>query len=695
MWADCSCCKVSAQNTQNIRSQLVFDAEVLKVEDVREETMMTIKLTALFVWVHVIISQHYATGRRLAERQDETLQFDESVRMRDDGPRDGKTTPVGGGSKTGKLIYGLRRNLGWYDGPYKVTEPVYHTHYSHTSKSCGISSKKTSSTCSPSSSPSGMPTSSPSPSSNPTASSNPSSAPTTSMVPTTSAQPSESLAPTDTPTGSPSTPPSTMEPSSVPTTSPSGFPTRNPSSSPTTSSPSATPSKSPTRSPSGEPSSRPSASPSVSPSLSTIPTELIFETDQRTNGVVDSTCVDEPPTEMGSTRPQILAYKYNLYLTEEGNPSQIARSLEYQLQFSLMNEFLQCEFDDIDSKIFEVVSISSQPFDTVNSGSACDTSNDPEPPLDGTLCVEVLGGIHLSVFFPSSNDNTNKRERNRRQHRRAQTTNASPEVLDAFGKFLTSTMDGGDLTAEHVVQVTFQGFINEEQVIISGPKVETGAGVFVGNPTDTTNVDKLQAGDGTLNSTGSTSGKFGVGSVAIAGTCLLLIAILSVRKRHRRPDLYDKHLDECGSQISSLRDDQKSEIGAPANTIPLSDSDGMVRIHVVTGGASNDSTHEDDSVYIEGDSGSHNHERTEVDDHRSMTPKIETELSYNHRQHHDVRLCTSSTCPICRDRSLEPTFIPVNRQNSRIGENVQEGLGPKRFKPNPDRIFGIPDTVKL
>ena len=649
--------------------------------------MVTIKLATLFVWLQLITSQHYAIGRRLAERADEIPQFNEPVQMGDAGPRDGKTTTGGGGSKTGKLIYGLKRNLGWYDGPYKVTEPVYHTHYSHTSKSaCGLSSKKSSSTCSPSLSPSGMPTASPSPSSNPTASSNPSSAPTTSVMPSVSAQPSESRVPTGTPT---------MEPSSLPTSSPSGFPTRNPSSSPTTSSPSATPSISPTRSPSEKPSSRPSASPSISPSLSTTPTELIFETGQRTNGVVDSTCVDDPPTEMGSTRPQVLAYKYNLYLTEEGNPSQIARSLEYQLQFALVNEFLQCEYDDIDSMIFEVVSISSQPFDTVHSGSACDTSNDPEPPIDGTMCVEVIGGIHLSVFFPSSNDNADKGERNRRQHRRAQTTNASPEVLDAFGEFLTLTMDGGELTAEHVVQVTFQGFINEEQVIIGGPEVETGAGVVVGTPTDTTNVDKLQAGDGTLNSTGSTSGKFGVGSVAIAGTCLLLIAILSVRKRHRRPDLYDKHLDECGSQISSLADDQKSEIGAPTNTIPLSDSDGMVRIHVVTGGTSNDSTHDDDSVYFEDEAGIHINDRTELDDHRSTTPKIEKELSYSHRQHHDVRLCTSATCPICRDRSLEPTFIPVNRQNSRIGEKVQEQLGPRRFKPSPDRIFGIPDTVKL
>ena len=640
---------------------------------------------------------YYAAGRRLFDKAYEKHQADEPFVGDGILYKPSSTTTYGyRRPKNDKQVYRLKRILRWYDEPYLESEPQYDTHYTHTSKSCKSSGGKKTGTCQPSASPSETPTNSQAPSSSPTTSSNPSTVP--SEVP--SFGPSVSTMPSVIPTKSPSSSPSnlpTQFPTKTPSSSPTLFPTEPPSPIPTTSVPSESPTEPPSDSPSQSPSTSPSTSPSILPTLSTIPTELVVETDQTTNGDIESTCVDDPPTTMGSTRPQIIAYKYNLYVTEEGNPSQIARSLEHQLHFALKNEFLQCEYNN---DMFDVVSISTQPFDTVNSNSTCDTSNDPDPSVAGSLCVEVIGGLRLSVFFPSNANNNAGRQL---QRRRAQTTNASPEVIETFEDFLKMSMEEGELSGEHVVQVSFQGLIKDQLVGGGTTIVETGAEGGTGGSASTTNggdtdIVKIQAGEGDINPNNKGDGKVGVGTVAIAGTCFLLIAIFSVRKKRRRADYYDRHLDECGSQISSLHGYDKTErTGAPTNTIPLSDSDGMVRIHVIDSRERSNNIGnnvDDDSLYIEND-GNHttNHDiMADNQDQRSvMTPKIETELSNYHN--HDVRLCTSATCSICRDRSLEPTFIPIIQENESqiaLGE-----LGPRRFEPNPDRSFEVPDTVKL
>jgi hypothetical protein len=389
--------------------------------------------------------------------------------------------------------------------------------------------------------------------------------------------------------------------------------------------------------------------------MSNAPTALVTITNQRDNGALDAACYEDPPSAR-NVRAQLLAFTYNLYLTDEGLPKEAVPSIELQLHSAISRKFLTCQYEE--TNLFDVVTVSSSPKDWATDVT-CDTSKDPIPLVNGTVCVVVNAGIQLFVYFSSPI-----------RHRQLEETDASPAVLDAFEEFLRETMAGDDYSGdENVVQLSFQGFGNvPESPTNSGGT--GGSGGVPSNPDGTAN--GLQEGeDGLIGHRGGVA----VGStvLAVAAACLVLVVVLVLQTKRRSQDSYAKYLDDA-SLASGLSDD-------PNCTMPMS-SEGRVRIHVLTG-----SDQGDGSVWCE-----------DVDyDEREApsTPPLPNRFKpIRVSPQHDVRTCSSATCPVCRDRSLAPIFLSLHDLELE-SELVPMELGPRRFDPDTSRNYKVSDTIRL
>jgi hypothetical protein len=472
-------------------------------------------------------------------------------------------------------------------------------------------------------------------------SSQPSSAPTESAAPTE--QPS--VSPSDRPSLSPSTSPSdqptistnpSSTPSNLPSVSPSNKPSMVPSAIPSLSAmpseqPSQFPSLNPSSSPSYTPTSSPSELPSVSPSVSNVPTDIVFETirsgDRGGGGDVDlkSTCMNDDS--LGTIQEQTLAFNYKLYLKNTAtNPQDTASILEELLHFAMTWNFLTCNFDSV---AFDVVSIASIPPDTV-SDQPCD---DPPDPREGSLCVVVNAGITLSVVFQNGG-------------RELQETNASPEVRESFRDYLKSKMAGGDFIIGDILQLSFQGFTNVKM-----------DGTETGGTTDRDGISAITGDSNVQAILGESNAVTGSAIVAVAAVCLMVVAVLFVRKRNARRDAYVKHLEGL-SDMSEFSLDEKAGRTAPFSL----DS----KVQFVMDDQDYDSFGEE------------------------MRQLEEEEMA-----HHDVYHCASATCPICQKNEVKPTFISTQLDYEM--QSIQAELGPSRFQPKKGKSFRAPapDTVDL
>jgi hypothetical protein len=366
----------------------------------------------------------------------------------------------------------------------------------------------------------------------------------------------------------------------------------------------------------------PTNAPSGEPSVSNAPTALIFVTADSGEGRV-STCEATPPSS-GTTQEQTLAFQYNLYITPQTNAADAVNTMETKLHSGMAQNFLVCDFGDVDAA-FHIVSINSSPDDTVLDSEACITSNDPTPSV-GTICVVVNAEMTMQAYFPS--------------RRKLQETDADPDVLDESADYLEASMANGDFAGGYIVQVSFQGFLNVKQERETPPAGVGGdvAGVIGG--------ETLQPANGNSNVV------VGSAVIAVAAMCLMVVTVLSVRYRNSRRSAYLHHLEEL-SHVSDL--DAGGE-KLSSGTLPLS-SDGKVELVM-----------QDDY---------------EVD-------SFDEAMDYEIRHHHDVHNCASATCPVCRNRELQPTFISTDYGNQEILADLSDlrvgSFGGKRSYRTSDTV---------
>jgi hypothetical protein len=344
------------------------------------------------------------------------------------------------------------------------------------------------------------------------------------------------------------------------------------------------------------------------------------------DGILESTCVNDPP---GDTSEQTFAYNYNLYLS-----STVVSDDQVNNQVDSVERRLHLAIAsnfltcDFETTNFQVSSLSSAPQDVIVTDQACDTSEDPTPP-DGAACFVVRAGMSAQVYFDGS----------RRQLQEPQ-TQVDQGVLDAFRDYLQTTMADGELLTLEIVMLSFQGFFNVN--LDAGNTTPDDRGDIVAGVQSSGNVN---ASDGNPLAVGSSV-------VAFAAAALVVVAIVAIRKRNGRRDAYLKHLEEL-SQVSEISLDERGGLGVAP------------RVYLVN--------EEDNNVDFDLDS---------LDENMR-----ETEEEY---MQHDVHQCASATCPVCRGRTIQPTFLSTDLEHE-----MRQQLGPTRFHPNKDRSYRTPDTVDL
>lgn len=233
------------------------------------------------------------------------------------------------------------------------------------------------------------------------------------------------------------------------------------------------------------------------------------ETSEGAGGSLTTSC--RVPPQDGVFRRETLAFQYNLYIVEGANIEEQVGIVEDRLHRGMSERFLSCDYET--AATFHIVSLSSDPEDTVDEDEACDVSNDPEPAQD-SICYVVTGAMMANIYFP--------------QERRTlqTTTNASPEVKIATGDYLATSMSSGNFQGGEIVQTSFQGFIEDEGS-------SNGGRGNIAQITDnrTTNV---------------TDSPVALGSVIVGMAILVLLLVLLVtsRRRTKQHSAYLKQLDQ-------------------------------------------------------------------------------------------------------------------------------------------------------
>ena len=297
---------------------------------------------------------------------------------------------------------------------------------------------------------------------------------------------------------------------------------------------------------------------------------------------------------------------------------------------------LTCEYDSA----FSIASIHAPPDDTLDN-AACDTTHDPPISNNGTAtkCGLVNAEWSLTVYFPSV-------------HRRSLhngTTNASPEVLKAVGDYLKHSMNNGNFDTEDIVQVTFQGFVNTQAAAGGSSTGDTGVGGGGSTIAGATGSSYSQPSNSTHN-------RLAVGGVVVGMAAIVLIVMLVAgsRRRKQRQEAYLKHLEAMS--VSDLSYEQPREYLA----------DGKVKMVL------------DDSAF------SSNDESGEV----RLSGVILRDLDTADGDRHHVHNCSSATCPVCRNRELNPTFIHAPSRGYSISDvqRLREVMDIRDSYRTPDMV---------
>ena len=213
--------------------------------------------------------------------------------------------------------------------------------------------------------------------------------------------------------------------------------------------------------------------------------------------------------------------------------------------------------------------------------------------------------------------------------RRMQGTQASQDVLTILGDYLLSSMADGDFNGGNVVQTSFQGFVDLND---NGNGDSQGAKAVGGLQSSS-----LEARHSNSNLA------IGTSVVAFAAVCFTVVAVVSIRYQNKRREIYQKHLEELS--VSEMSLDERGD--EPKAHLILDDDDSLDRV------IKNDSEEDD--------------------------------------MDRNVHICSSATCPVCRDQTIQPTFVPT----ASVVAEIRSELGPRRFLQNKFRSYVAADTVHL
>jgi hypothetical protein len=460
-----------------------------------------------------------------------------------------------------------------------------------------------------------------------------------------------SCAPTALPSAVPSAFPTiSTAPSSLPSQAPSQLPSQSPSELPSagptistmpSKQPSEAPSSIPSAGPSNFPTQFPSSPPSPAPTISPMPTEALYQT-ERTGGLV-TRCVQQPPADSGVFQEQTLAFQYNLYTIPDAAFSEEMAILEASIHDGLSNEFLKCKYQSKkkDEPSFHIVSVSAKPDDSLGD-TVCDPTNDSTP-SEESKCVVVNAELTMTAYFPSSS----------RRVLQTGSTDANTEVLESTGDFLNTAMKNGDFETDDIVQVSFQGFVNAQEGGRETPPSSGGgsgiAGVIGGNPPVSNVTDNRVALGGAV--------------VGLAAVVLMIVLFTTSRRRKRRQDAYLEHLEAISvSDMGSYDEGRKSR-----------EVLGDGRVHLVLDNS--------EMINSSGDGSTVDFILRDLD-----TSGVSRMSSASR---HDVHTCSSATCPICRAREQNPTFIRTPPSQGYSFSQWQQSIADIRDS------YRSPDTVAL
>ena len=415
-----------------------------------------------------------------------------------------------------------------------------------------------------------------------------------------------SCAPTMSPMPS-SSPSLSLAPSTQPSLSPSHTPSVSPSKSPSRS-PSLSPSVSPTKT--VMPSSKPSAKPSATP------TGRYREVNGE-NGSVTA-CRSGPPEDSGVKREETLVFRYHMFLVPDADPNEQAAIIEQHIHQGMSETLLSCDYDLGESAY--VTSISRDPPDSI-SEDACNVTAESVPAQESS-CYVVMAETSCTVFFTNSS------------RRVLQTTDASTDVMTATGSYLNASMGNGEFVSDEIVQVSFQGFVIDE---------DDGSGTSSGNRGNVAGASRSAV-------TSATRSPLALGSVilGLAILVLLLVFTFTSRMRNQQPKAYIKHLDEF-SLIEMDPNTSHESLGGEGEVRRLKD----------------------------GGEGSWASSPTSILD---MSGQISTRHA-----------CKSPTCPACQNRNTKnPKFI----NSSHLGYSPKE-MRRMRDVYRIRESYRSPDTVEL
>jgi hypothetical protein len=346
---------------------------------------------------------------------------------------------------------------------------------------------------------------------------------------------------------------------------------------------------------------------------------------------------------------QRLVFEYLLFIPgtilENDEKDGIVAIMEDQIHEGLVQNFLTCNAAQSENS-FYVWSISSNPPDFLSS-DPCDpklvAETNPATP-NGSKCVLVQAELNMQVYFLPIRRHRHLNNNNviARILEPASTTNVDREVMAKSGDYLIMAMSQGTFNDdETILQTRFLAFITDG---------EGHATIDRGNLNVAGAEGQLMSGEEKSRVVG------GAMTMAAAAVCLIVVAILTLRRSKKRSDAFLRHIDD----LSTFSGFEKDDFDPGTEIVGDLDSSSL-------GWFSEDLHH---GICLQQGRGSNN-------------------ANSLYRQQ-DVHKCTSAFCEICLKQQT-PTFIASNSLNiPDILEDLRSGSSIVG-----DRSYSSPNTVNL
>jgi hypothetical protein len=333
-----------------------------------------------------------------------------------------------------------------------------------------------------------------------------------------------------------------------------------------------------------------------------------------------STCLNYPPR-LGETKALTLVAEYEMTLSSSDDTDKIMNRLQQHMHNSIVQQYMDCDYASYSFKVVSVTTSAAQEEDDVVS-VACSASSPAN-----AACYVAATTLELVIYFPPP------LPRRRLQEEDA-IANDPAAVRTSFANFFTNSMESDEWVDEEILQLVFLGFRETDDV--------DGDNTMNGGVANSSNKSVTESGPDRSNVA------IGSAILALAAICLVVVIVLSVRKKWRQEqDIYLKQVDDL-SAVSTISLDRR-DLG----------SDGKVMLVM------------DDDLLEDGCENAAN----------NITPHPDTK-----RSGHDVHRCASATCPECQRSIIRPTFVSTQISMDDIRHNYPFGRRDGSSVVTPDTV---------